>query len=215
MNQQSRPTLYGANYSVYVRIARLALAEKQVDYELVPVDIFAEGGPPGWYRALHPFWKIPAFEHEGLRLFETTAIARYVDEAFEGPALQPDQPRERAVMNQIIGLLDAYAYRTLVWDIYVEVVSNPREGKTPDEAVVSAALPRAEICLATLTALKLPGAWLLGEQPTLADLHAAPMFGYFMQAKMAAPMLAKHPALFNWWQAMQTRESFLATRPTS
>lgn len=210
-----RPTLYGADYSVYVRIARLALAEKHVGYDLVPVDIFAAGGPPDWYRAVHPFSKIPAFEHDGLTLFETSAIARYVDEAFEGPVLQPVLPRERAVMNQIVGLLDAYTYRTLVWDIYVETVSKPRDGKTQDETVVSAALPRAEACLAALAALKSPGSWLLGAQLTLADLHAAPIFAYFMQAGIAAPMLAGHPALLDWWQAIQTRESFTASKPTS
>ena len=36
-----KPTLYGADYSVYVRIARLALAEKGVAHELVPLDSFA------------------------------------------------------------------------------------------------------------------------------------------------------------------------------
>ncbi|HEV7415948.1 MAG TPA: glutathione S-transferase family protein, partial [Tianweitania sediminis] len=35
------PRLFGANYSVYVRIAQLVLAEKKVGYELVPIDIFA------------------------------------------------------------------------------------------------------------------------------------------------------------------------------
>lgn len=39
------------------------------------------------------------------------------------------------------------------------------------------------------------------------------MFGYFMQAEMSAPMLARHPALLDWWQSMQARASFLATRP--
>ena len=74
-----RPVVYGADYSVYVRIVRLALHEKGVDYDLIPVDVFAEGGPPAWYFDFHPFGRIPAFEHEGLRLYETTAIARYVD----------------------------------------------------------------------------------------------------------------------------------------
>ena len=60
-------TLYGAPYSVYVRAVRLALAEKGVTYELVPVDIFA-AEVPGWYRALHPFGRIPAFAHDGLQL---------------------------------------------------------------------------------------------------------------------------------------------------
>ena len=48
--------------------------------------------PPGIFEH-HPFGRIPAFEHDGFRLYETGAIARYVDEAFEGPALQPKDPR--------------------------------------------------------------------------------------------------------------------------
>ena len=60
------PTLYGAAYSVYVRAARLALVEKGVEYALVEVDIFG-GAVPGWYAKLHPFKRIPAFEHDGFR----------------------------------------------------------------------------------------------------------------------------------------------------
>ena len=85
----TKPQLFGADYSVYVRIVRLALAEKGVGYDLVPVDVFAADGVPAWYLELHPFGRIPAFEHDGLRLFETAAITRYVDEAFAGPPLQP------------------------------------------------------------------------------------------------------------------------------
>lgn len=81
------PTLYGATYSVYVRAARLALAEKGVAYELVNVDIF--GAAPEWYLKLHPFKRIPASEHDRFVLYEAAAILRYADEVVEGPALQP------------------------------------------------------------------------------------------------------------------------------
>ena len=43
-----KPIVYGADYSVYVRIVRLVLAEKGIDYELVPVDVFAPEGIPAW-----------------------------------------------------------------------------------------------------------------------------------------------------------------------
>ena len=89
----ARPVVYGADYSVYVRIVRLALEEKGVAYDLVPVDAFAEGGPGEDYLRRHPFGRIPAFEHDGFSLYETGAIARYVDEAFEGPRLQPAEDR--------------------------------------------------------------------------------------------------------------------------
>ncbi len=211
----SRPVVYGADYSVYVRIVRLALAEKGVDYELVPVDIFAEGGPPDWYLDRQPFGKIPAFEHDGFQLYETGAIARYVDEAFGGPALQPAEPRLRAVMNQIMGVIDSYAYGTLVWDLYVETVSKPAEGGKVDEELVAHALPLAETCLAELARLKRDGDWLLGDTLSLADLHLAPVLGYFVKTSMAVSMLSQHAGLVDWWKRIQGRESYKATEPTS
>jgi len=153
-----------------VRAVRLALEEKGVEYELVPVDIFAPGGPPPEHMARHPFGKIPAFEHAGFRLYEAGAITRYVDEAFAGPPLQPLDPRSRARMNQIISILDSYAYRTLVWDIYVERIVRPTTGSTTDEARVTAAMPKAEICLFTLAELMGESSWLAGPVISLADL---------------------------------------------
>ena len=195
----SRPKLFGADYSVYVRIVQLTLAAKGVDCELVPVDVFSADGVPAWCFEHQPFGRIPAFEHDGFRLFETTAIARYIDEAFAGPPLQPADVRQRATMNQIIGLLDAYAYRAMVWDVYVERVDKPNEGKLSDEALISAGMEKSRTCLAALSRLKAPGDWLLGDQLTLADLHAAPMFGYFVKAPEGRALLAEFPALSRWW----------------
>lgn len=211
----AKPTLYGADYSVYVRIVRMALREKRVDHDLVPVDVFTEGGPPDWYRDHNPFGRIPAFEHDGLALYETSAIARYVDEAFAGQALQPEDAKLRATMNQIIGIVDSYAYRTLVWNIYVETVSKPAEGGKTDEALVADALPIAVTCLAELTRLKHDGDWLVGATLTLADLYLAPVFAYFTKAAAAEPLLASHPALLAWWEHMKHRQSYLETEPTS
>src|SRR5260370_12951838 len=132
MRSGDRPIVFGAPYSVYVRAVRLALEEKGIAYELVPVDIFAPSGPPADHMERHAFGKIPAFEHEGFRLYEAGAITRYVDEVFPGPALQPDEPRNHARMNQIISILDSYAYRTLVWDIYSERVVKPATGLATD-----------------------------------------------------------------------------------
>jgi hypothetical protein len=69
MGSTDNPIVFGAPYSVYVRAVRLALEEKGIIYELVPVDIFARGGPPSDPMKRHPFGKIPAFEHHGFRLY--------------------------------------------------------------------------------------------------------------------------------------------------
>ena len=203
--------LYGAPYSVYVRAARLALEEKSVPYSLVPVDIFANDGIPLDYLDRHPFRRIPAFEHCGFRLYETGAITRYVDEAFPGPRLQPASPKDRARMNQVIGILDAYAYRTLVWDIYVERVSAPKKHLVADEARIAAALPRAKLCLEALASIMGDGPFLTGTSLTLADLHLAPIYFYFAQAIEAQSLLAPHISLRSWWDRMAHRPSMAAT----
>ena len=94
MGQSRKPAVFGAPYSVYVRSVRLTLEEKTVDYDLVPVDIFAAGGPTREQVARHPFGKIPAFEHDGFRLYEAGAIARYIDEAF-APVPLTARPKPR------------------------------------------------------------------------------------------------------------------------
>jgi glutathione S-transferase len=203
----AKPTLYGADYSVYVRIARMALEEKGVGYELVPLDIFATEGVPAWYLELHPFGRIPAFEHDGFRLFETGAIARYVDEAFDGPALQPADARGRARMGQIIGMLDAYGYRAMVWDVAVERL----EKAPPDEALIANGLRQAETVLKVLTSLKAKGPWLLGDQLTLADLHAAPIIAYFVKVAEGRDLLARFAEMRDWFARMSGRPSFVRT----
>ena len=45
MQRTTRPIVFGEPYSVYVRTVRLALEEKAVNYELVPVDVFASFPP--------------------------------------------------------------------------------------------------------------------------------------------------------------------------
>jgi len=49
-----RPVVYGAAYSAYVRIVRLALHEKGVDYDLEEIDSFAQGGPPAEHLRRQP-----------------------------------------------------------------------------------------------------------------------------------------------------------------
>ena len=206
-------TVFGAAYSVYVRIVRLALEEKGVPYRLEEVDIFAEGGPPADYLQRHPFGRIPAFEHDGFRLFESGAIGRYVDEAFDGPPLMPDGARARARVNQITGLLDSYAYRAMVWDVYVERVDVPNEGGVSDEEKIAAGLKTAGICLTALEVIMGQGDYLAGPRVTLADLHAAPMFECLLGAPEGAALLERHPALARWWDRMAARPSLPATAP--
>ena len=105
-----------------------------------------------------------------------------------------------------------YAYRTLVWDIYVERIARPTTGAATDEAKVAAALPKAEICLSAISTLMDEAPWLVGPSISLADLHAAPMFAAFRLAPEGERLLARHERLVRWWEQMSARPSFVRTR---
>lgn len=205
--------LYGADYSVYVRSARLALEEKGLAYRLIPVDVFAPGGPPADYLSLQPFGKIPALTDGSFTLHETTAILRYVDEAFEGPDLQPEDARGRARMTQILSVLDGYAYKTLVWDIFVERVVKTRDGTPADEVKIASSVGTARTVVARLESLCSDGLFFLGDTPSLADCHAAPMLSLFQKAEEGTLLLKAAPRLTAWLSRFSARPSFKGTEP--
>ncbi|PLU65152.1 glutathione S-transferase [Sinorhizobium medicae] len=180
---------------------------------LLFLDVFAESGPPPGYLDRHPFGRIPAFEHEGFRLYETGAIARYIDEAFPGISLQPPEARERARCNQLISIADNYAYPILVWGIYVERVSKPAKSAIADEAAISRALPKARTCLKAISEIMGTAPWLAGESMSLADLYAAPIFDYFLTAPEGDETLRDYENLAVWWSRISRRRSMRDTRP--
>lgn len=204
-------TVYGADYSCYVRIVRLALEEKGVPYRLVPVDIFAEEERTPDYLARHPFGKIPSFDHDGFALYEASAISRYVDAAFDGPALLPVEARARARVDQLISVCDSYVYQPLVWDVYVERLEKAGRGEKSDEDRIADGLDRARISLAAITGLISGETWLCGDRVTLADLHLAPMMDFFLMTQEGRRMIGNFPRLGAWWARMRQRPSMLAT----
>ena len=202
----SRITLFGAAYSVYVRIPRLVLAEIGVPYDLVEVDIFIKESIPADFVERHPFRRIPAFEHDGFRLFETDAIVGYILDRFGDHGLVPGDIQERARMRQIMRVMDNYGYRALVWGIYVEELERNRAGQLrPDE------LDPARQCLRVLANLAASD-FLASAHLTLADLWAQPMLAYLKLAPIGRALLRETPKLEAWLERMEARPSVAATR---
>ena len=208
----SDPVLYGLSRSVYTRIARLALEEKGVRYTLEEVEIFGPGGAPAAHRARHPFGRIPVFEHDSFMLYETSAITRYVDETFAGTSLQPQEPQARARMNQVVGIVDSYAYRPMVWGVFAARIVAPRAGAEVNETIVAEALAKSRTCCFALEESLGRKRYFTGDEVTLADLHALPILLYFSLTQDGAATLANHPRLRAWLDNMTARPSVQRTK---
>jgi glutathione S-transferase len=206
------PVLYGLSRSVYTRIARLALEEKGVRYTFEEVEIFGPAGVPGEHLARQPFGRIPAFAHDGFMLYETGAITRYVDEAFAGARLQPQEPHARARMNQVIGIVDSYAYRPMIWGVFVARIVAPEEGIAADEQLVAESLAKSRTCCRALEEILGSNRCFAGDELTLADVHALPILLYFAMTEEGRDTLSAHPRLRAWLDATAARASVQRTK---
>jgi glutathione S-transferase len=190
----------------------LALEEKGVAYSFEPVEIFGPEGVPASHLARHPFGRIPVLRHGDFELFETTAITRYIDEAFSGPSLQPAAPARRARMNQVVSLLDSYAYLPMVWGIVVQRVRIPLQGGRADEEKASRSMTTAATCLVVLEEFLVRLKYLAGDELTLADLHAYPTLCYLALAPKGHLLLEWHENIARWFAAMRSQPSVNKTR---
>ena len=197
-------TLFGAPASTYVRTCRLALEEKGVAYTLEEAMPNTEP-----QRARHPFGKIPAFQHDRVTLFESFGICRYVDEAFDGPPLQPADPAARAVMTQWISAYIDYLYRAFAVEIIIQRVVVPMRGGTTDEARVAEAAKVADGYCAILDRALAESRYLAGETASLADLFLLPAISYLVPLPEGA-LVQSHGNLAAWHGRMQDRGSYQA-----
>lgn len=205
-------SLYGPAWSAYVRTARLALIEKGVDYELIEVD-FSSGKMPATQLERQPFGKVPVLDHEGFQIYETTAINRYVDAAFAGPALQPTEPKRLGRMAQIVAILDAYISEEVRMGVVNEGLIKPMMRIDADQERLEQAFATVATRLGVLSDCTISGEFLAGHTITLADLHAVPLFDYLEMTPGGADLIASQPILKDWWTRIASRPSIVMTTP--
>jgi glutathione S-transferase len=164
------------------------------------------------HLALHPFGRIPIFEHDGFRLYETQAILRYLDRVLPVPALTPSDPKRAARMDQVMNINDWYLFQGVGNVIIFQRVVGPRVmGTTPDEDAIKAAMPKAHLVFEELARLLAQQPYFAGDAISLADLMIAPAMEFFTQTPEWSALGAPHANLVAWLARMQARPSMKAT----
>lgn len=195
--------IYGVPPSTFTRTVRLTCHEKGVEYELVP------GGPGSAHFPAHPFGKIPIFQHKDFVLFETTAICRYIDRVFPGPALQPADAVGAARCDMWMSFAIDYFYKSHSLGVFL-----PRFGlRKSSEAEIQANFPIMRAHMAVAAKQLAQSQYLAGDQLTLADLFLVPIFFYVPEVPEAKKIAEEFPNLVRWAKLMGPRASVKATDP--
>lgn len=207
MNQQA-VHIVGRQFSTFVRSVQLCCEEKVIPYT-IGMDVNGqpiELGSPELF-ALHPFGKIPVLVHGDRHLIETASICRYLDVAFSGPALQPEDPWLRAQVDQWTAMLARYVDHVIVRCYLLEFVFPKGNDGAVRNEVVDAAKPELTRILSLLDDQLAEGTYLVGDTFTIADAIAAPMLDYLSGLPAAAGFLVELPRLVAYADRLRKRPS--------
>ena len=181
-------TLYTAERCPYAARVRIVLAEKDLPYDAVEIDL---DDRPAWLYDKNPLGRVPIYEEdEGLVLPESRVIVEYLEERFPEPALWPPDPAERA-----LGRLWLERFDDLLGDAYYAVRrGEPRE-------VLDAKLAELERALEAQP-------YLSGREYGLADAGYVP---WILRA-IERFEVDLGPALADWLERLCARPAIAAER---
>jgi len=204
-------TLWGFDGSTYVRTVKMLLAEKGVtDFRQVPLNVL-EGEPKSpEHLQRHPFGKVPVLDHDGLRILETAAIVRYLNDVLPGPSLVPATPQDRARMDMVVGLVDSYGYGALVGGVAAYHLFPGFVGGQND-AARKAGIENGRKVIEFAMQTRGASPYIAGEL-SLADLFLAPVLSYVMMTPDATAA-TDVPGFSEWWERVQALPSYKATQP--
>ena len=194
--------LYNMNLSNYATKSRIAIYDKGLDIEIVPIPGNDLKSPE--FLKINPLGKTPALDADGMIIAESEVINEYLEDRFPDPPLLPPTPEERARVRSF----------TRFHDIYLEPPLRALFGqlspKTRDEKVVNERLTEFNQRLDQLEGMLSPSGFAAGPDFTFADCALAPTMFFatnMLQSFGAKPALEGRPKLDAWWQKVQTRPS--------
>ena len=180
-------TLYDAARCPYCARIRILLAEKEVSYETVEIDL---ENRPVWLYEKNSVGRVPILEESGFVLPESRVIMEYLEERYPEPPLLPFELAERALVRLWFERFNDFSrpyYRFLF------------EGETAN--ALDAELAKLDTALA-----KSP--YLAGAKFSQADIAYVP---WIIRAEARAGVdFGSHENLREWLRRLTERRSIAA-----
>jgi stringent starvation protein A len=161
-------TIYDYPGCPFGRKVRIVLAEKELSFDSVQVDLAKGQQRSEEFRRLNPFGKVPVLVDESSVVYESTIINEYLNDEYpHPPELLPEDSGERARVRLLVDFADRA--------FTLPVMALEREGKTADKDD-----PRVQAARETVTKTlqmlerELNGREYLGADFSLADVAFAP-----------------------------------------
>lgn len=233
--------VYSYINSICTQKVFITLAEKGLGYETRNIDLFRGEQFSPQYLRINPKGVVPALDHDGRVVIESTLICEYLDDCFPRPSLVPESPFLRARMRLWSKTVDEQlfeatrelsfsamfrermrgmteAQRQARYQNVGDPVKRARLISTYDEGVdspyVFQGIGAFEMAFDKMEKdLKAGGPWLLGDAMTLADINLMPFAARIAYLDLLDVWIAERPAVQDWWRRVQALPSFIAAIP--
>jgi len=182
--------------------------EKGIEYLLTERPL---GAPE--LLAIHPFGKMPVLRQGHVELFESKAIATYLDRSFPAPYVFPSDPLLAALTEQWVSLVNTVMDRTLIRTYLLAYVAPKTADGRPDRAAIEAVMPAVREQLGILDKAVAKTGYLVDDQFTFADINLLPILHRVGQFPEGAETLAAATHLAGYYGRHAARPSFKTTVP--
>jgi glutathione S-transferase len=179
---------------------RLALAEKGLRAREIEIDLRDK---PAWFVEMTPHGKVPVLRHGARLVWESAVICEYLDEAFPGPRLLPDDPYERARARLWIRFADTRLYAR------TEALLHSRDRSLHAAIIDELAESLRLLEHQALATPRQQGHYWLGPELSLADLTFHPWFEQLsvLERHFGFQVPAECHRLMAWRRTVAGRES--------
>jgi glutathione S-transferase len=183
--------LYDFKSSPNCQRVKVVLAEKNLTYEIVPIDLRKQEQKRPEFLKLNPYGKVPVLTDDATVLYESCIINEYLHEKYPDPPLMPAdcgaRGRVRLLIDYGLNHLDA-VYQKL----RLERMKDPRE---QEPQIIENAKTEARTLLRRLESELGEQSYLAGDF-SLADAALAPRFirleGFGVLPDASLPRLSQY-----------------------
>jgi glutathione S-transferase len=163
--------------------------------------------------AIHPLGKMPVLRHGDVELFESKAIATYLDRSFPGPDVFPSDTRLAALTEQWVSLVNTVIDRTVIRTYLFAYIAPGTADGSPDRKAIDAVMPAVREQIAVLDTAVAKTGYLVGDRFTFADINLLPILHRLQQLPEGAQVLAAACHLAAYYDRHAARPSFMRTTP--